>query len=66
MQVTSEKIRRLLTRFNVGTLCIPANKNAHLLKPAKDNPGLKVPGIYCIPCECGNIYLLDRHAGPLR
>jgi predicted GIY-YIG superfamily endonuclease len=23
----------------------------------KDNPGLKIPGVYGIPCECGKMYI---------
>ena len=26
-------------------------------RPVKDNLGLKTPGVYCITCECGKIYV---------
>jgi len=28
-----------------------------ILRLIKDNQGLKTSGIYCIPCECGKVYL---------
>jgi hypothetical protein len=28
-----------------------------MLRPIKDDLGLKVPGVYEIPCECGKIYV---------
>jgi hypothetical protein len=37
-------------------------KNSNLLKPVKDNLGLKVTGVYSVPCECGMVYVgqIDR------
>jgi hypothetical protein len=26
-------------------------------RPVKDNLGLKTPGVYSIPCECGQVYI---------
>jgi hypothetical protein len=28
-----------------------------MLRPVKDDPGLKIPGVYGIPCECGKTYI---------
>jgi hypothetical protein len=28
-----------------------------MLRPVKDDLGLKVPGVYRIPCECGDVYV---------
>jgi hypothetical protein len=28
-----------------------------MLRPVKDDPGLKIPGVYSIPCECGKTYI---------
>jgi len=47
----------LLSNYNIKTIHIPARKNIHLLRPVKDKLGLKVAGIYCIPCECGKVYV---------
>ena len=27
------------------------------MPPTKDTPGLRTPGIYKIPCECGKVYI---------
>ena len=27
------------------------------MPPTKDAPGLRTPGIYRIPCECGKVYI---------
>jgi hypothetical protein len=27
------------------------------MPPNKDAPGLRTPGIYKIPCECGKVYI---------
>jgi hypothetical protein len=37
MQSSSDKISKLLARFNI-TVHIPAMKNAHFLRPVKDWP----------------------------
>jgi hypothetical protein len=53
---TSPKVSRLLSKYNIQTVHIPA-KNIHLLRPVKDKLGLKATGIYCIPCECSKVYV---------
>jgi len=45
----------LLAKHNIRTIHIAARKKIHMLRSAKDGMGLKVPGIYCIPCKCGNV-----------
>jgi hypothetical protein len=52
----SHKVSRLLAKFNIQTVHILA-KNIHLLRPAKDKLGLRTAGVYCIPCECGKVYV---------
>jgi hypothetical protein len=32
-------------------------KNIHMLRLVKDDLGLKVPGVYWIPCECRKVYV---------
>jgi len=32
-------------------------KTSSTLRLIKDNQGLKTSGIYCIPCECGKVYV---------
>jgi hypothetical protein len=55
-EAASHKVSRLLAKFNIQTVHIPA-KNIPLLRPAKDKLGLKTAGIYHIPCECGKVYM---------
>jgi hypothetical protein len=40
-------------------------KNIHMLRPAKDDLGLKISGVYQILFECGK-YTQGRLTGPLR
>jgi hypothetical protein len=58
MQGTSDRIRRQLVRFNIRTVHIPGKKNEHLLRLVKDTLGLKVPGMYYIPCECSKVWYM--------
>jgi hypothetical protein len=53
----TNKISRLLAKYNIKTVHIPRKKNIHMLRPVKDDLGLKVPGMYRIPCECGKVYV---------
>ena len=39
------------------SVTIPSRKLASYLPPVKDAIGLKTPGIYRIPCECGMVYI---------
>jgi hypothetical protein len=32
-------------------------KLSSLLRPVKDHLGLRTPGVYRIPCECGRVYI---------
>jgi hypothetical protein len=43
--------------YNIRTIHILVKKNMHMLRPIKDKLGLKVAGIYCVPCECGKVYV---------
>jgi NAD(P)H-nitrite reductase large subunit len=60
----SNKISRLLNKYNIKTVHIAARKSMHLLGPAKDNLGQMVAGIYCIPSECGRVYVRQTPAEP--
>jgi len=55
-EATSHKFSRLLSKYNIQTVHIPA-KNIQLLRPAKEKLGLKTPGFYRIRCECGSVYV---------
>jgi hypothetical protein len=50
-------ISRVLARHNIKYLALPYIKLTSLLHPVKDYLGLKKPGVYEIPCQCGRIYI---------
>jgi predicted GIY-YIG superfamily endonuclease len=52
----TNKISRLLAKYNIKTVHNPWKKNIHMLRPVKDDLGLKVHGVYRIPCECDKAY----------
>jgi hypothetical protein len=45
---------RHLAKFKVH---VSAIKNAHLLRPVKDDIGCRALGMYYIPSECGKVYV---------
>jgi hypothetical protein len=56
-QAVLNKISRLLAKHNIKAIHIPVKKNIHMLRPVKDKLGLKVAGIYCVPCKCSSVYV---------
>ena len=53
----SSKISRLLAKHKIKAVHIPAKKTINMLRPVKDNLGLRTCGIYCIPCKCSKVYV---------
>jgi hypothetical protein len=51
------RISRVLARHNVRSVGLPRMELSSLLRPVKDHLGLRTPGIYRIPCECGRVYI---------
>jgi hypothetical protein len=47
----------MLAKYNIKSVAIPPRKIASYMPPTKDAPGLRTPGIYNIPCECGKVYI---------
>jgi hypothetical protein len=47
----------MLSRHNIKPVGLPLRKIASFLQPVKDDLGLKTPGAYSIPCECGQVYI---------
>jgi hypothetical protein len=47
----------MLAKYNIKSVGLPYRKIASYLPPIKDAIGLKTPGIYKIPCECGAVYI---------
>jgi hypothetical protein len=46
----------MLAKYNIKSVAIPSRKISSYLPLVKDAIGLKTPGIYSIPCECGKVY----------
>jgi predicted GIY-YIG superfamily endonuclease len=57
VSTVSGKISRILKINGTESFFRPCNKLRHHLVKAKDPCGLATPGVYQIPCECGNVYL---------
>ena len=53
----SNKIARILRKRHIRTVHLPPKKIKQLLRPVKDEQGLKTPGVYEIPCECEQVYI---------
>jgi len=56
-QTTYGKLSRMMPKYNIKSVAIPPRKIANDMTPTKDAPGLRTPGIYNIPCECGKVYI---------
>jgi hypothetical protein len=52
---TSYRISRLLIKFNIKTVHIPVKKTSYMFRSRKNDFGLKVSGVYSIPCEWGKV-----------
>jgi hypothetical protein len=50
-------ISRVLARYNIKSVGLPHMKLSSLLRPVKDHLGLRISGVYRIPCECGRVYI---------
>jgi hypothetical protein len=50
-------ISRMLARHNIKSVGLPPRKISSFLRPVKDHLGLRTPGVYSIPCECGQVYI---------
>jgi hypothetical protein len=51
------RISRVLARHNIKSVGLPPRKITSFLRPVKDDLGLRTPGVYSIPCECGQVYI---------
>ena len=54
---TYGRLSRTLAKYNIKNVAVPHRKIACSLPPVKDAIGLKTPGIYRIPRECGTVYI---------
>jgi len=53
---TYGRLSRMLAKY-IKCVAIPHRKITSYLPPVKDGIGLKTPGVYMIPCECGTVYV---------
>jgi len=56
-QTTFGRLSRILAKHNIKSVALPPRKIFTYLPPVKDALGLRTPGIYSIPCECGRVYI---------
>ena len=54
---TYGRLSRMLAKHNIKTDAVPSRKISSYLPRVKDTIGLRTPGIYRIPCECGMVYI---------
>jgi predicted GIY-YIG superfamily endonuclease len=47
----------MLAKYNIKSVTLPHRKIAIYLPPFKEAIGLRTPGMYSIPCECGSVYI---------
>jgi predicted GIY-YIG superfamily endonuclease len=47
----------MLAKHNIKCVGLPPTKISSLLLPAKDDLGLRTPGVYSLPCKCGQVYI---------
>jgi len=56
-QTTCARLSRMLAKHNIKSVALPRRKIFNYLPPVKDALGLRTPGIYSVPCECGRVYI---------
>jgi hypothetical protein len=47
----------MLAKHNIRSVGLPPKKISNFLRPVKDDLGLRTPGVYGIPCDCGQVYI---------
>jgi hypothetical protein len=57
IQTTYGRLSRIRAKPNIQSIALPPKKIYSYLPPVKDAVGLRTPGIYSIPCECGRVYI---------
>jgi hypothetical protein len=57
MSTTFNNISRLLSRHKIKSVGLTPKKIPSFLRPVKDHMGLETPGVYSMPCECGQVYI---------
>jgi len=47
----------MLAKQNIKSVALPPRKISSYFPPVKDALGLRTPGVYRNPCECGRVYI---------
>jgi len=47
----------MLAKYKIKSFAIPPRKISSYMSPIKDEPGIRTPGLYRMPCECGKVYI---------
>jgi hypothetical protein len=47
----------MLSNYNIKSVALPPKKIGNFLPPVKKALGLRIPGVYRVPCECGKVYV---------
>jgi hypothetical protein len=55
-QTTYGRLSRMLAKQNIKNVAVPPRKISSYFPPVKDALGLRTPGVYSIPCDCGRVY----------
>ena len=56
-QTTYGRLSWMLAKYNIKSVAITPRKISSYMPPTKNAPGLRTPGIYKIPCECGKVHI---------
>jgi hypothetical protein len=56
-QMTYSWLSRILAKYNIKCVSLQPRKISSLFHPVKDDLGLRTPGVYSIPCGCGQVYI---------
>jgi hypothetical protein len=57
VQTTYGRLSRMLAKHNINSVGLLPKKISSFVRPVKDDLGLRTPGVYSIPCECGRVYI---------
>jgi hypothetical protein len=57
VQTTYGRLSRMLAGHNIKSVGLLARKMSSFLRPVKDDLRLRTPGVFSIPCECGQVYI---------
>ena len=50
-------LSRILAKHNIKSAALPPRRIFSYFPPVKDALGLRTPGIYSIPCDCGRVHI---------